>query len=170
MSEPFLCEIRIVSFNFPPKNWAMCNGQLMPINQNQAVFSLLGTTYGGNGQVNFALPDLRGKVAVHAGPEVGNLGTTGGAYEHTLSVNQLPAHTHTLQVHGALATSASPVGAMLGAKGRLGRDVYASPASLTTLSEQALSQSGGSAAHPNTQPSLVLNFIIALAGIYPSPN
>ena len=169
MSEPFLGEIKLVAFNFPPKGWAGCNGQVLPIAQNQALFSLLGSDYGGNAQTNFALPDLRGRVPMHKGV-LGPNGTKGGNAAETLTVNQLPAHTHSLRAHGALATSASPSAAMLGAKGRLGRDVFGSPAALTQLNPLSMAETGGAQAHPNMQPYLALNFVIALQGIFPSTN
>jgi microcystin-dependent protein len=168
MAEPFLAEIRLVSFNFPPKGWALCNGQFMPINQNQALFSLLGTTYGGNGQTTFALPDLRGRSAIHFG---GNyvLGQTGGAASHTLNASEMAAHGHYVTMSNAIATSASPAGAVIGKKGRLGRDVYGNLANAATL-VNSTTQIGGSQPHENNQPFLGLTAVIALQGIFPSQN
>ncbi len=166
MAEPFLAEIRLVSFNFPPKGWALCNGQLLPINQNQALFSLLGTSYGGNGMTNFALPDLRGRSAVHTGTEI-SLGQTGGAGTHTLTASQMPAHGHYANMSNAIATSATPTGAVIGKKGRLGRDMYgaiANPSHLATSTTAV----GGSQPHENTQPYLGVYAVIALQGIFPS--
>ncbi len=168
MSDPFLAEIRVVSFNFAPKGWALCNGQLLPINQNQALFALLGTTYGGDGRVNFALPNLQGRIPVHVGTLP--LGSTGGQTAVALTASQMPAHQHSLLASADLANSTSPAGNVLGAKGRGGRDVYAAPADLTPLASQAISTAGGSQPHNNMQPYLVLNFTIALQGIFPSQN
>jgi microcystin-dependent protein len=168
VSDPFLAEIRVTSFNFAPKGWALCNGQLLPINQNQALFALLGTTYGGDGRVNFALPDLRGRAAVHAGTLV--QGSQGGTSTVTLTSAQLPAHAHALYATSTLATSASPAGALLAAKPRSGRDIYAPPANVVGLNAAAVANAGGTQPHDNMQPYLVLNFIIALQGIFPSRN
>ncbi|MDQ1830014.1 phage tail protein [Massilia scottii] len=170
MSEPFLAEIRMMSFNFPPKGWALCNGQFLPINQNQALFALLGTSYGGNGQTTFALPDLRGRVPVHSGPLTGPPGAAGGREAVTLTQAEIPAHTHALHATTALATSGAPAGALLGKKGRLGRDVFAAPANLVALNPDAVTSTGGSQPHNNMQPYLTINFAIALQGIFPSPN
>src|SRR5215213_8016475 len=112
MAEPFLSEIRLMSFNFAPKGWALCNGQLLPINQNQALFSLLGTTYGGDGRVNFALPDLRGKVPIHVGSGF-TLGEKGGEQAHTLSIAELPTHTHVAEATSISATAATPASNLL---------------------------------------------------------
>jgi len=169
MSECYLGEIRMVSFNYPPKNWAFCNGQTLPIAQNQALFSLLGTRYGGDGVTTFKLPDLRGRVPMHAANGVAP-GQAGGAETHTLSANEMPMHLHSLLGSTALATATSPANALVGKKGRTGRDVYAAPANLTTLNPNSVSQAGGSQPHQNMQPFLALNFAIALVGIYPSRN
>lgn len=165
MAEPYMAEIRLVSFNFPPTGWAFCSGQLLPINQNQALFSLLGTTYGGNGSTNFALPDLRTRMAIHAGNGYA-LGQTGGQAAVTLTVNQLPEHVHTVNMSNALATSANPANAVLGRKGRLGRDVFAGNAN--TSFGNASTSAGGSQPHNNLQPYLGIHAVIALQGIYPS--
>lgn len=170
MSDPFLSEIRLMSFAFAPKGWALCNGQLLPINQNQALFSLLGTTFGGDGRVNFALPDLRGRVPVHVDNNAYLLGTRGGAENVTLAENQMPAHTHTLHISSALATSASPLGALPGKKGRLGRDLFAAPGNTAALSPDAVTSAGGGQPHTNMQPYLTICYAIALQGIFPSPN
>ncbi|MEA3043355.1 MAG: hypothetical protein QOH47_1193 [Sphingomonadales bacterium] len=165
MSEPFLSEIKIVSFNFPPKGWAFCNGQLLPINQNQALFSLLGTTYGGNGQTTFALPDMRGRVPIHfQGQYV--LGQTAGEEFHTLNMSEMPQHIHFAQATTATGNSASPTGNVLAAANNL----YTAPAQTTPLHPTSLTNFGGSQPHENRQPFLVLNFIIALQGIFPSRN
>lgn len=166
MGTPFLSEIRICSFNFAPKGWALCNGQFLPINQNQALFSLLGTTYGGNGQTTFALPDLRGRVPLHFGTHA--LGELGGQEVHTLIQSELPAHTHTLSAAAASATPTSvPTGNLL-AQERAG--LYKPPQQTTALHPSAVTNVGGSQAHENRQPYLVLNFCIALQGIFPSQN
>lgn len=167
MAEPFMAEIRLVSFNFPPKGWALCNGQFLPINQNQALFSLLGTTYGGNGQTTFALPDMRGRVAIHSGNGHA-LGERGGEAAHTLTINELPAHMHMVNMSNALATSANPSGAVIGKKGRLGKDVFAGAAN--SVVGPASTNAGGSQAHNNVQPVLGVTAVIALQGIFPSQN
>ena len=169
LSEPFLGEIRVLSFAFAPRHWALCNGQLLPINQNQALFSLLGTTYGGDGRVNFALPDLRGRVPLHFGPE-NSLGTRAGAETVTLTPSQLPAHTHAFQASADVASATDPSGATLAKKPRFGADAYAAAAPTTTLAPQAIGASGGGQPHANMQPYTVLNFCIALTGIFPSPS
>lgn len=167
MAEPFLAEIRLVSFNFPPKGWALCNGQFLPINQNQALFSLMGTMYGGNGQTNFALPDLRARVAIHMG-NGHTQGEAGGTPDVTLSMNQMPGHAHTVNMSNALATSANPANATIGKKGRLGRDVFAGNAN-TTMGPASTSV-GGSQPHTNLQPFLGIYAVVALQGIFPSQN
>ncbi len=163
MSSPFLAEIRIVSFNFPPKGWAFCNGQLLPINQNQALFALLGTTYGGDGQVNFALPNLQGRVPFHMG-NGHSLGERGGETSHTLSLQELPAHTHTPEGSTSVANASNPVNDFWADSGKSN---YNSTGS-TSMASQAVSNIGGNQAHENMSPYLVLNFCIALQGIFPS--
>jgi microcystin-dependent protein len=169
MAEPFLSEIRIVSFSFAPRGWALCNGQLLPINQNQALFSLLGTTFGGDGRVNFALPNLQGRTAVHPGAGV-TLGERSGEQAHTLSLAELPAHDHALRASSDLAGTTSAAGNVLGKKGRFGKDIYVPAATGNTvnLRSDAVSSVGGTQPHPNMQPYLALNFVIALQGIFPS--
>jgi microcystin-dependent protein len=165
MAEPFLSEIRLFSFNFPPKGWAFCNGQLLPINQNQALFSLLGTTFGGDGRVNFALPNMQGRVPIHVGG--GHpLGQAGGTQAHTISIAELPTHTHPAYATTAAADTPIPTGAQLApfANG------YAPADGLTSLTPATVTNVGGSQAHLNMQPFLALNFCIALQGIFPSPN
>ena len=166
MAEPFLSEIRIMSFGFPPKGWALCNGQLLPINQNQGLFSLLGTTYGGDGRVNFALPNLQGKVPIHMGPGF-TLGQTGGEQAHTLSIGEIPTHVHSLNATNAAATANTPTTALMPAQSTAA-NLYGGPANLTAMAPNALTNVGGSQAHLNMQPFLVLNFCIALQGIFPS--
>ena len=166
MAEPFLSEIRIMSFEFAPKGWALCNGQLLPINQNQALFSLLGTTFGGDGRVNFALPDLRGRTPIHVGSGH-TLGERGGEQAHTLSIAELPEHTHVAQGSNTTGSSQDATANVLGVvPGR----IYTDPNSLTTLSPTTITNVGGSQAHLNMQPFLTLTFCIALQGIFPSPN
>jgi len=170
MAEPFLSEIRIMSFEFAPKGWALCNGQLLPINQNQALFSLLGTTFGGDGRVNFALPDLRARTPIHVGSGH-TLGERGGEQAHTLSIAELPTHTHVLQGSSAIGNSVNPKSVAAG--NILASDpgsAYAAPTALTAFNAGSVSNVGGSQAHLNMQPLLVLNFCIALQGIFPSPN
>ena len=166
MAEPFLSEIRLFSFAYAPRDWAQCNGQLLPINQNQPLFALLGTTFGGDGRVNFALPDLRARVPLHVGGGH-TLGERGGEQAHTLSVAELPDHTH--QAQATSATGDTPL-----APGNLLADspsqLYRAPTALTTLSPTTVANVGGSQAHLNMQPFLTLNFCIALIGIFPSPN
>lgn len=166
MAEPFLSEIRIMSFVFAPQGWALCNGQLLPINQNQALFSLLGTTYGGNGQTNFALPDLRARVPIHVGGGH-TLGEPGGEQAHTLSIAEIPTHTHAVNASSsATGGSATPNGNYLGG----GNNVYSAGGPLTTLQPGTVTNTGGSQAHLNLQPILTLSFCIALQGIFPSQN
>jgi microcystin-dependent protein len=171
MAEPFLSEIRLMSFQFAPKGWALCNGQLLPINQNQALFSLLGTTFGGDGRVNFALPDLRGRTPIHVGSGH-TLGERGGEQAHTLSIAELPTHTHVLSASATTAnfptpsTGASP-GNVLASTAP--NRIYGAATNLVALNAGSVTNVGGSQAHLNMQPFLTLNFSIALQGIFPSP-
>jgi microcystin-dependent protein len=165
MAEPFLSEIRIMSFGFAPKGWALCDGQLLPINQNQALFSLLGTTYGGDGRVNFGLPDLRSRTPIHTGSGH-TLGERGGEQAHTLSISEIPTHTHVLN-------GTSSTGTLIIAAGNLPAvsptQMYQAPTTnLTAMNPASIATVGGSQAHLNMQPFLVLNFSIALQGIFPS--
>src|SRR4051812_4883422 len=163
MAEPFLSEIRIMSFGFAPKGWALCNGQLLPINQNQALFSLLGTTYGGDGRVNFALPDLRSRVPIHVGSGH-TLGERGGEQAHTLSISELPTHTHVANASSATSNASppSPTNNILAASNPA--TAYNSPTSLVSLNPATLANVGGNQAHLNMQPFLTLSFCIALQG------
>ncbi len=165
MSTPFLSEIKIVSFNFAPKGWALCNGQLLPINQNQALFALLGTTYGGNGQTNFALPNLRGRVPIHEG-QGHTLGEQAGSTSVTINQSQMPQHLHFAQASPTVGGTATAVGNFLASA----LNVYRQPDNLATLRPDTVSSVGGSQPHNNMMPYLVLNFIIALQGIFPSQN
>ncbi len=168
MSEPFLSEIKIVSFNFPPKGWAFCNGQFLPINQNQALFSLLGTTYGGNGQTTFALPNLRGRVPIHMG-NGHTLGEAAGSSAVTVNIQQLPTHLHGLQAVNSPATTNTPSASVMLANSTAAQ-AYQPPANLVAMAPNAVTSVGGSQAHTNLMPYLVLDFIIALQGIFPSQN
>lgn len=165
MAEPFLSEIRIMSFDFPPKGWAKCDGQLLPINQNQALFSLLGTTYGGNGQTNFALPNLRGRTPIHMGGGH-TLGESAGAASHTLSISEMPEHSHSLVASEDPGQTPLSPGNMLAAT----NNVYGEATDLVALNPAMVGNVGGSQAHQNMQPFLTLNFCIALQGIFPSQN
>jgi len=165
MAEPFLSEIRIMSFGFAPKGWALCNGQLLPINQNQALFSLLGTTYGGNGQTNFALPNLQGDVPIHVG-QGHTLGETAGTTAVTISQQTMAQHLHFAQgTSNSSGNVATPGNALLAASNVT---VYGPPAGLVALDPSSVTNVGGSQAHNNMMPYLVLNFCIALQGIFPS--
>ncbi len=165
MATPFLGEIKIVSFNFPPKGWAFCNGQLLPINQNQALFSLLGTMYGGDGRVNFALPNLQSRTPIHFGSGFVQ-GQPGGEQAHTLIMSEMPQHTH--QAQGSSVNPTLP-----GATGNVwcanAVSSYAATPN-TTMMPQAVTNMGGNQPHDNMTPYLVLNFCIALQGIFPSQN
>lgn len=169
MAEPFLSEIRLMSFEFAPKGWAQCNGQLLPINQNQGLFSLLGTTFGGDGRVNFALPDLRGRTPIHVGSGH-TLGERGGEQAHTLSMAELPTHTHNLVASStegnAPVPNASGAGTLFANTPKL---IYGPPSDLVATDPGNITTVGGSQAHLNMQPFLALNFCIALQGIFPSP-
>jgi microcystin-dependent protein len=165
MAEPFLAEIRIMSFVFPPKGWATCDGQLLPINQNQALFSLLGTTFGGDGRVNFGLPDLRGRTPIHVGASH-TLGERGGEQAHTLSQAELPIHTHT--VKASSNTTGGVISANNAFLGGAANAYHADVNPLTGMNPQTVTNTGGSQAHLNMQPFLTLNFSIALQGIFPS--
>lgn len=166
MAEPFLSEIRIMSFVFAPKGWALCNGQLLPINQNQGLFSLLGTTFGGDGRVNFALPDLRGRTPIHVGSGH-TLGEKGGEQAHTLSIAEIPTHTHVANgTTNAASTNTPDNTTLLG----IVNDAYGDPVNLQAMAASEVTNVGGSQAHLNMQPFLTLSFCIALQGIFPSPN
>ena len=168
MSEPFLSEIRLVSFPYPPRGWAFCNGQLLPINQNQALFSLLGTTYGGDGRITFALPDLRGRTPIHMGGGF-TLGERAGEASHTLTISELPEHVHPINATTAAATTGTPGNSVMLATSN-GANGYQSPQNLVAMDPSASSVAGGSQPHENQQPLLVLAYCIALQGIFPSRN
>jgi microcystin-dependent protein len=167
VAEPFLSEIRIMSFVFAPKFWALCNGQFLPINQNQALFALLGTTFGGNGQTTFALPNLQGRAPVHVGSGL-SLGQQGGEQAHTLTLSEMPQHLHLAQASSTDGDTPVGGGALLASSGSTA--AYGAATNLTSLLPGSISNVGGSQAHTNQQPFLTLSFCIALAGIFPSPN
>jgi microcystin-dependent protein len=164
MSEPFLGEIKIISWNFPPKGWALCNGQLMPINQNQALFSILGTTYGGDGRQTFALPNLQGRSPMHVGDGIA-LGELGGETTHTLNISETPAHTH-VPVGSSTQATTDPAGNLWGSDAS--KPFHT--ATTNAMNPASILATGGNQPHENMSPYLVLNFIIALQGIFPSQN
>ena len=166
MSTPFLGEIKIIAGNTAPNGWAFCNGQLLPINQNQALFSLLGTIYGGDGNSTFGLPDLRGRAPVHAHGGGTTLGEKGGEFAHTLTIQELPTHNHVVNASDQSGVLISPSNNTWAVTTQ---NPYASTFD-STMNPATISNNGGSQAHNNTQPFLVLNFIIALQGIFPSQN
>lgn len=172
MSEPFLAEVRMVGFNFAPRGWAFCDGQILPINQNQSLYSLLGTTYGGDGRTSFALPDLRGRVPIHVGRSNGGEshqeGQKSGEETHTLSANEMPQHTHVLQ-----ATNAPGIideGNSTTVMGQAGGNLYGDFGTAIAMGSGSIANVGGGQAHENMQPYLAVNFCIALQGLFPSRN
>jgi microcystin-dependent protein len=166
VSQPYLSEIKIMSFAFAPKGWAQCNGQLLSIQQNQALFSRLGTTYGGDGVRTFGLPNLQGRTPTHMGGGL-TLGQFGGEQNHTLSISELPSHVHLVNASSATTgATINPAGNYLGGYNNL----YHSASSLTPVEPNTVGPSGGSQSHNNMQPYLTLNFCIALQGIFPTPN
>lgn len=167
MAQPYVGEIRMFAGNFAPAGWMFCEGQLLPISENETLFQLIGTTYGGDGESTFALPDLRGRVPLHQGNGF-ILAETGGAEDITLTVQQIPAHTHGVYASSALATSAAPQARVLARSGSA--DLFVSPGGATTIcNAAALAGTGGSQPHTNMQPYLCVDFIISLFGIFPSP-
>ena len=170
MGTPYMGEVKITSFNFAPKGWALANGQLLPINQNQALFSLYGTNFGGNGQTTFALPDLRGRVPIHRGTNV--LGSVGGQESHTVTIPEMPQHTHITVVNTSTAPDTG--GNIPGTDKRLANSnaaqLYHSFGSLQTMNAGMIGNVGGSQAHNNMMPYSVLSFCVALIGVYPSRN
>lgn len=168
MGTPYLSELKLVSFNFAPKGWTQANGQLLPINQNQALFALMGTTYGGDGRVNFALPNLQGRAAIHMGNGF-TLGQNGGEVSHTLLISEIPLHPHMLQGLNGGQNSAIPGNNLLAnTSGNLG--IYGPANNLTLMYPSDIGNAGGSQGHPNQSPYLVMTWIIALSGIFPTQN
>ena len=167
MADPFLSEIRLMSFNFAPKGWALCNGQLLPINQNQALFSLLGTTFGGDGRVNFALPNLQGRAPIHVG-NGHTLGERAGEQAHTLTITEVPTHTHTASASTSPASTNTPTSSLVLAQSTASQLYSPADANLVAMAPNAITSVGGSQAHLNMQPFLTLTFCIALQGIFPS--
>jgi len=165
MSEPFLGEIRLFANNYAPRNWMMCEGQILPINGYQALYSILGNVYGGDGKTTFALPDLRGRTAIHVSPNI-QLGTTAGESAHTLTSNEMPQHTHTVSASSMPASQVAPTNNVWAAQA----NSYTPPASQVTMNAASMSSAGKSQAHPNMQPYTALNYCIAIQGIFPSRN
>ncbi len=172
MSEPFLGEIRMFAGNFAPRGWAFCDGQLVAVSQNDALFSLFGTIYGGDGRTTFALPDLRGRIPVHAGDSAGpgltrrNLGEKAGSEQVTVTTPQLPAHTHAFNAAGAAAEDTSPLGRVPATSS--GPSLYGSAGPLRVMDARAIQNTGGSQSHDNVMPFLCIYFIVALVGVFPS--
>lgn len=172
MANPFIGEIRMFGGSFAPAGWAFCDGQLLPISENDALFTLLGTTYGGDGQETFALPDLRSRVPIHMGTGIGGtftLGETGGVEEVTLTTNQIPVHTHPLTASTSLATLPDPVNSVLAQSRTASVDLYLEDSPNGAMANTAISPVGGSQPHTNIQPYLALSFIISLFGVFPPP-
>ncbi|MNM89845.1 Phage Tail Collar Domain protein [compost metagenome] len=167
MSEPFLGEIRLFPFGYAPRGWAACNGQILNINTNQALYSLLGTTYGGNGTTTFALPDFRGRTSINASPNY-PLGQSAGEAAHQLTINEMPAHTHQVNASSTAANAVSPQNNAWASSSNIYTQVASG--STASLNSGAISTTGNSNAHSNMQPYLTLNFCIAISGIYPSRN
>lgn len=174
MSTPYIGEIRMFGCNFAPRGWAFCNGQLLPIAQNTALFSLLGTTYGGNGTTTFGLPDLRGRVPIHFGQGPGlspySQGQTGGAESVTLLTTQIPAHSHTVNAVGSGGNQASPVGNLPAVESTGTSQNFSNGAATGQMNPTMVNTAGGNQPHSNVQPYQTINFCIALEGIYPSRN
>jgi microcystin-dependent protein len=171
MSEPFLAEIKIVGFNFSPRGWAFCDGQILPINQNQSLYALLGTTYGGDGRTTFALPDLRGRTPIHVGSSNGTshgLGQKAGAEGVALSVSEIPTHTHTARASSDLGNNPNPATRVLADTAP--NELYHDATDLVALRSGTIANAGGGQPHNNMQPYLVLNYCIALQGVFPSRN
>ena len=168
MSEPFLGELKMMSFGFAPKGWALCNGQFLPINQNQALFSLFGTTYGGNGQTTFALPDLRSRTPIHFGNGF-TLCERAGEENHTITANETPQHTHSLMASNTTATTAVP-GTTLALANSANYEAYRPATTPIPLQPTTVGAVGGSQPHNNMQPFLTVSFCVALQGIFPSQN
>jgi microcystin-dependent protein len=174
MSTPFVGEIRMFGGNFAPSGWAFCSGQIVSIAENEVLFNLIGTTYGGDGQTTFALPDLRGRLPVHLGTALGStfvLGQAAGVEQVTLTTNQIPSHTHPLIATSNQATGSTPSASVLPGRTALATTTpYGSDAPIISMSPSAISTVGGSQPHSNVQPFLCINFIISLFGVFPSPS
>lgn len=177
MSEPFLAEVRLFGFNFPPRGWAQCDGSILPISQNQSLYSLIGTVYGGDGRTTFGLPDLRGRTPLHEGQGTGltqrNLGSDGGEERHTLTLEEIPAHSHVFEGNRNQASQNEPGGSTLAAKKRRAYARYAGApdaGSAVDMHAQTVSSVGNGTAHENMQPFLAVNFCIAMQGLFPSRN
>lgn len=168
MAQPYVGEIRMFAGNFAPAGWMFCEGQLLPISENETLFQLIGTTYGGDGESTFALPDLRGRIPVHMGSGF-ILAETGGAEEITLTVNQIPAHSHPLLANSGLGSQPSPATNVVAQSRVANVDFYIEDTPTVNMSAAAISSVGGSQPHTNFQPYLCVNFIISLFGIFPSP-
>jgi microcystin-dependent protein len=172
MSEPFIGEIRMVGFNFAPQGWALCDGQLLAIAQNTALFSLLGTTYGGDGRTTFGLPDLRGRIAMHQGSGPGlssrPIGSTFGQESVVLTANQMPAHAHAAQASSGSGNANSPIGRVWSKDAGVQSATYSGNAPDGVMAANAIANAGGSQPHDNMPPVLVVNFVIALVGLFPS--
>ncbi len=171
MAQPYVGEIRMFAGNFAPAGWMFCDGRLLPISENETLFQLIGTTYGGDGQSTFALPDLRGRVPIHAGSGPGlnryQLGEIGGAESVTLTPNQIPAHTHPLVATSSGANTSNPANAILGTSTQV--SMYFAGTTNTNMNANAIVATGGNQPHSNIQPSLAISFIISVFGIFPSP-
>ena len=174
MSEPFLAEIRMVGFNFAPRGWAFCDGQILPINQNQSLYSLLGTIYGGDGRTSFALPDLRGRVPIHEGQGSGGsnhpIGSRGGEETHILSTSEMPTHSHQMVATTAGANQPSPANNFLAAAPPTIGNAYTDSSTNAALKTSSVTASGGGQGRDNMQPYIAVNFCIALQGLFPSRN
>ena len=168
MAQPFLSEIRVVSFGILPRGWAYCNGQLLSIAQNQALFALLGTTYGGDGVTTFALPNLQGRIPMHTDNSTYYLGESSGQTSHTLLISEMPSHTHAVLATTAPATASNPEGQAFATASTTVGTAYGPGIQQTTMSEQMVGRAGGSQPHMNMMPILSLNFMIAIQGIFPS--
>ncbi len=167
MAQPYVGEIRMFAGNFAPAGWMFCEGQLLPISENETLFNLIGTTYGGDGESTFALPDLRGRIPIHQGNGF-ILAETGGAEEITLTVTQIPSHSHPMLASSAGGQQSSPSALLLGAT--TGADIYSGDTPTGVMSPQSVGPVGGSQPHTNFQPYLCVDFIISLFGLYPQPS